>query len=117
MPLARPTNDRRRTRQWLPATAGVLVLTTALLGCGDDGTDASPTTGPPSSRLPTSGAPAEPTCADGTVADRRYLLCTAGDAAHQPLIVALHGRGSSNVEMQAATGLENSAAAVFLPDQ
>jgi polyhydroxybutyrate depolymerase len=91
------------------------------VACGDDasGPTSTTTTGPSSSPS-TPEAPVEPTCEESAAGDRRYLLCTAGDAADQPMIVVLHGRGSSNIEMQAATRLENAASekglAVVYPD-
>jgi polyhydroxybutyrate depolymerase len=94
-----------------------LALAVALAACGggDDPEPAwpalQPTTGP---------APAAPVCAGGSVTGRSYVLCTAGDAPDQGLIVALHGRGASAAEMQAMTGLEVPAAAagyaVVYPD-
>jgi len=85
----------------------LVVLATALVACGG-GDD------PPEwPALPPTGAPpaAAPVCDGGSVSGRSYTLCTAGDAAGQGLIVALHGRGSSAAEMQAMTALEVPAAA------
>jgi polyhydroxybutyrate depolymerase len=56
-------------------------------------------------------SPADPTCGDGALGERRYILCTAGDQADQDLVVALHGRGSSAAGMQAHTALHEAAAA------
>jgi polyhydroxybutyrate depolymerase len=54
------------------------------------------------------------------VSDRHFILCTAGDALDQPLVVALHGRGSSAAEMRTVTELDRDAAArgvaVVFPD-
>ncbi len=64
---------------------------------------------------------ADPTCEDGSLGGRRYILCTGGtDPAVDPaaeakaeerLIVAFHGRGSSAEEMRRATELDRVAAA------
>src|SRR5262245_19827093 len=88
-------------------TVAVLLLLSALaLVACSDGDDPEPR--------------AAPACAGGTLGPRSYVLCTAGDAPRQGLIVALHGRGSSAAEMQAMTGLEVPAAAagyaVVYPD-
>ena len=112
---------RRRTRRLLAVTA-VLVAVVLAAGCGgddDDGGDAAnwpdlgdaPTT---VTEPPGAAAPAEAECAEQSLAGRRYVLCTAGRAPDQPLIVALHGRGSSADEMRATTALEVPAAAAGL---
>jgi polyhydroxybutyrate depolymerase len=63
---------------------------------------------------------ADPTCEEGSLDGRTYILCTAGDQDDQGLVVALHGRGSAAAEMQAGTQLEWTAAhqglAVVYPD-
>src|SRR5262245_20369611 len=104
-----------RTSPTLRRALALVALALAACGGGDDpeprGSVRQPSTAP---------APAAPVCARGTVASRSYVLCTAGDARGQGLIVALHGRGSSAAEMQAMTGLEVPAAvagyAVVYPD-
>ena len=62
----------------------------------------------------------EPSCTNEALAERTYLLCTAGDASAQGLVVALHGRGSSAEEFRAVTALDQQAAehglAVVFPD-
>lgn len=96
-------------------TFAVLVLgaAVALAACGDDGDEAPAGEGGASTATTRKPAPAaaEPTCADGALGGRRYILCTAGDQADQRLVVALHGRGSSAAAMQAGTGLHDVAAA------
>jgi polyhydroxybutyrate depolymerase len=86
----------------------------ALTACGADEANDGSTAGPPSTAAPRSSgepAPPGPSCEDGELDGRRFILCTAGDAEDQPLIVALHGRGSSAEEMRAATELDGLAAA------
>ena len=62
----------------------------------------------------------EPSCTNEALAERTYLLCTAGDASAHGLVVALHGRGSSAEEFRAVTALDQDAAehglAVVFPD-
>jgi polyhydroxybutyrate depolymerase len=91
-----------------------LLLVGVLASCGGGGSghDAAADT--------TSTTAAEPGCADGTLDGRSYILCTAGDASDEGLVVALHGRGSSASEMQQVTELDRYAArrglAVVYPD-
>ncbi|HEY7071993.1 MAG TPA: alpha/beta fold hydrolase [Acidimicrobiales bacterium] len=97
----------------------VLLVALALAACsGSD--DPEPRAAPPASVTTTAVPAAAPVCAGGTLGPRSYVLCTAGDAPGQGLIVALHGRRSSAAEMQAMTGLEVPAAAagyaVVYPD-
>lgn len=91
--------------------AGV-ALVVATGDSDDDGTAGETTTSAPAPTTTTAApVPAEPTCAEGDLDTRRYILCTAGDTPDQPLVVALHGRGSSAAEMQAGTELHQVAAA------
>jgi polyhydroxybutyrate depolymerase len=108
--------DKRRVPLWLGILVPIVLVAVALYafagrdggGDGDGGaTRAGSTTS--SASLPAGGG--EPTCEDGTRGPRAYILCTAGDADDQGLVVALHGRGSSAQEMQAGTELEHAAAA------
>jgi polyhydroxybutyrate depolymerase len=93
--------------------AVALAAAVAVAACGGDG-DEGPA-GEDAGSAPTTGEPspagAEPTCADGALGERSYVLCTAGDQGGQGLVVALHGRGSSAAAMQAGTGLHEAAAA------
>jgi polyhydroxybutyrate depolymerase len=93
------------------ALAG-LVLVAA--GCGGDGvgdgvgeasrgqTGTTATTAAPAS--------AEPSCEDGSLDDRAYILCATAGTTDQRLVVALHGRGSSADEMRTVTRLDRHAA-------
>jgi polyhydroxybutyrate depolymerase len=104
----------------------LLAALSLVAGCGgDDGdrgaTDTRPsrpsfptTASTASTAAPAQTTPAAPVCGDGTSAGRRYLLCIAGDAEDQGLVIAVHGRGSSADDMRAATGLEHPAAAAGL---
>jgi polyhydroxybutyrate depolymerase len=113
-----PSPRRTAARlSWLAlsvAAAGMVVVGTA---CGGDRDEPSAvearqtTTTTPSTTAPVA---ATPTCEDGEAGGRPYILCTAGDTADQPLVVALHGRGSSAREMQAATALDRHAAGAGL---
>lgn len=99
-------------RAAVTALALALIAGSAACGDGDDddagGADASPTTSPTVEPAP---APAPtPACEDTDQAGRRVVLCTAGEAPDQGLVVALHGRGSSADEMRAVTELERHAA-------
>jgi polyhydroxybutyrate depolymerase len=110
---------RRRTRPPLAVTALVALVLASGCGGNDDGGGAEnwPALGdaPTTVTEPSGGAaPAEPACDEGSLAGRRYVLCTAGQAPDQPLLVALHGRGSSADDMRAATALEVPAAAAGL---
>jgi len=113
-------------RPALFATA-LLTATTLLAGCGDDGggeddatddRDGDPATATATATATTTtttteagaAALAAPTCEDGTFDERAYILCTAGSGDEQPLVLALHGRGSSPEEMQTMTGLDQLAA-------
>jgi polyhydroxybutyrate depolymerase len=101
----RSATDRSSRILRLAATAAVVALLSVSMssGCtGPGGPGPSPTSAP---------VPAEPTCEDGTLDGRRFILCTAGDTPDQHLVVALHGRGSSAEEMQAATELDRYASA------
>jgi polyhydroxybutyrate depolymerase len=104
-----------RSRSFTVWLIGML-LVGALTSCGDEDDDnvAADTTGT------TGTTTAEPGCTEGTLNGRSYILCTAGAASDEGLVVALHGRGSSADEMQAATELERHAAsqglAVVYPD-
>jgi len=99
--------------------AVLLLVALALTGCGG-GDDPESGGAPPPASASTTTPPADPVCAGGTLGPRSYVLCTAGDAPGQGLIVALHGRGASAAEMQAMTALEVPAAAagyaVVYPD-
>lgn len=109
-PTSRPFRTPRRA-------LALVALAAALAACGG-GDD--PESQWPALEPTTAPAPAAPVCEGGTVTGRSYVLCTAGDAPDQGLIVALHGRGASAAEMQAMTGLEVPAAAagyaVVYPD-
>jgi polyhydroxybutyrate depolymerase len=100
------------------AAAGLLLA--GAIGCGGDGagnaapgrTDAVPTS---------AAADADgPGCDDGTLDDRRYILCVTDAGSDQGLVIALHGRGSSADEMRTVTQLDRHAAdaglAVVYPD-
>jgi polyhydroxybutyrate depolymerase len=110
-----------RSRPLTTVPIGLLLaglLTSCGGGDGDDasaGSTATTTAGPT-----TTAAAADPTCSDGTLEGRTYILCTPGDGPGEGLVVALHGRGSSAAEMRAATELETYAAdeglAVVYPD-
>lgn len=111
-------------RRLLKTITGILLLG-ATAACGGDADEGdaddeatSPTTPAQTETTPPVGT--EPTCEDGTLADRSFILCTAGDTADQDLVVALHGRGSSAREMRSGTGLDHIAAgeglAVVFPD-
>ena len=108
------TSRSFRTARWALA---LVALAFALMACGG-GDDAEPQW--PALEPTTAPAPTAPVCAGGSVTGRAYVLCTAGDAPDQGLIVALHGRGSSGADMQAMTALEVPAAAagyaVVYPD-
>jgi polyhydroxybutyrate depolymerase len=92
-----------------------LAMTGLLASCGSSGDDGTTGTADPPAE-----ATAAATCTDGSLSGRHYILCTAGDTAHETVLVALHGRGSSAAEMQAATELDRDAAArglaVVYPD-
>jgi polyhydroxybutyrate depolymerase len=124
------TTDPLTMRSSGPARLGrlgllvaVLLLGTGLAGCGNHGGPPPPsgstttTTTAPDDPVPVG---TEPTCEDGQLAGRRYVLCTAGDQPDQGLVVALHGRGSSAAEMRTVTELDRAAAgegwAVVFPD-
>jgi polyhydroxybutyrate depolymerase len=112
--VARRHHRRRRA---CAAAAALVVSAWVVAGCGtgdsqngegDDSAEAHveptmPTTNPPPSATPA-------TCVDGTLDERRYVLCTAHDTPDQGLVVALHGRGSAADEMRAGTELHRHAA-------
>lgn len=114
--------SRRTARSARTATATLLVA--LLAGCcgddgggdaaGEDGDDpVTTTTTTTTTTLAPAGGPGEPTCEDGTFDGRPYILCTAGGddpGDDQPLVLALHGRGSSPDEMRSTTGLDRRAA-------
>jgi polyhydroxybutyrate depolymerase len=117
--IRRPS-PRRLTRASLSVVGVALAVALSACGGGDEGEAQDPredgegtttSAGETGSTAPSGRSPAEPECADGESAGRRYVLCTAGQAPDQPLIVALHGRGSSADEMRATTALEVPAAA------
>ena len=72
-----------------------------------------PTTTSGSTVAPAAGTapPGVPTCAQGEATGRRFVICTSSIGTEQPLVVALHGRGSSAEEMRLATGLDARTAA------
>ncbi len=97
------------TRAFVFAGAVALGAVGACAGDGDETTSSAVTEPGP-----------EPSCTNEALAERTYLLCTAGDASAQGLVVALHGRGSSAEEFRAVTALDQQAAehglAVVFPD-
>lgn len=102
--MAHPT---RRPPRHLAAIAA-LALVAGLASCGGD--DDAPATAATTVASPTTTSAPVPTCEPTTHAGRRVVLCTAGDAADQGLVLALHGRGSSAEEMRAVTELDRYAA-------
>jgi polyhydroxybutyrate depolymerase len=102
------------------ALTALLALTLVACGDSDDGGDSAEAERTTTSTTAVSEPGAEPTCEDGALGSRPYILCTSGDTADQGLVVALHGRGSSAQEMQATTQLEQDAAgeglAVVFPE-
>jgi polyhydroxybutyrate depolymerase len=107
----------------LGSLAAVLLLGAGLAGCGGDD-ETGPGSGATTTTTTAVDEPTpvgtEPTCEDGQLEARRYILCTAGDQPDQGLVVALHGRGSSAAEMQTVTELDRATAAegwaVVFPD-
>jgi polyhydroxybutyrate depolymerase len=112
------SSSRGRVVGLVRVVVGVLLVGAS--GCGRDGTgdgspdqaDATATTTTASATTTTASAPTtgEPTCEDGTLDDRGFILCAADGGTDQRLIVALHGRGSSADEMRTVTGLDRHAA-------
>jgi polyhydroxybutyrate depolymerase len=107
-------------RRRLVAIGTVLLVLTSAACSSDESEDDPASAERPTTTTSRPAAGSEPTCEDGTFEDRHFILCTAGDAADQGLVVALHGRGSSAQEMQAVTRLDRAAAeaglAVVFPD-
>ena len=97
---------------------GALVLYAAGCGDGDDDSRSAQAGG----TTATTAAPSadEPRCDDVALNGRHVVVCMAGEARDQGLVVALHGRGSSADEMRAVTRLDERAAeaglAVVYPD-
>ena len=100
------------TRRRLVALIGTVLLVLASAACGSD--DSAEAERPTTTSRPSAGS--EPTCEDGTFEGRHLILCTAGDASDQGLVVALHGRGSSAQEMQTVTRLDRAAADLEVHD-
>jgi polyhydroxybutyrate depolymerase len=100
----------RSVGSWRGRLAGAALALCVLAGCGGgDGTrqgDRATSTSTESATPP----PAEATCVSASLGERRYILCTAGDAPEQGLVVALHGRGSTADEMRTGTELHRHAA-------
>jgi polyhydroxybutyrate depolymerase len=106
------SSDRRHIVGLIGALAGLMLVAAA--GCGGDEvgdgagdasrgqTGTTATTPPPKS--------AEPSCEDGSLDDRAYILCATAGLTDQRLVVALHGRGSSADEMRTVTELDHHAA-------
>ena len=89
----------------------LLLLLLSVAACGDDTGEAGGARGAAAGPGSTARPPAEPACEHGVGGGRRFILCAAGDVTDQPLLVALHGRGSSAEELRAATRLDRVAAA------
>lgn len=109
------TRTIRRRRRFAAAT---LTLLGGLTACSDDDDTSTPVDaatededeGNAAAEPVVDPAAATPTCEETTQHGRRAVLCTAGDAPDQGLVVALHGRGSSVDEMRAVTELDRYAA-------
>jgi polyhydroxybutyrate depolymerase len=104
---ARPSG-RCRVPGLAGAVAGLLLA--GATACGGEGLgDGSPgrTGATATVAAPSAG---EPSCEDGTLDDRGYILCVTDGRADQRLVVALHGRGSSADEMRTVTQLDRHAA-------
>lgn len=103
---------RRGWDRLAAAGIGALLAAGGLAGCGGDDDDsagdasAQTTTTTPSAESATA---AETSCEDATLAERSYILCTAGDQSDQGLVVALHGRGSTAEQMQTVSELDRYA--------
>jgi polyhydroxybutyrate depolymerase len=113
---ARTIEARSSGRRHIVGLAGALVglVLVAAAGCGGDaGGDAvGDASRGQTGTTATSAAPntAEPSCEDGSLHDRAYILCAAAGRTDQRLVVALHGRGSSADEMRRVTELDRHAA-------
>ena len=88
--------------------AAAVLVSAVAPGCGDGGRPADDAADDAGPHRP------GPACAEGLLQARHYVLCMAGDARDQRLIVAVHGRGSSADDMRATTALERPAAAAGL---
>jgi polyhydroxybutyrate depolymerase len=106
------SSGRRRIVGLAGALAGLVLAAAA--GCGGDeaGDGVGDASRGQTGTTATSAAPvtAEPSCEDGSLHDRAYILCTAAGRTDQRLVVALHGRGSSADEMRTVTELDRHAA-------
>jgi polyhydroxybutyrate depolymerase len=92
-----------------PLVALVLAATATSCSEGDGGGD-DEEGGTTAVDEATTTTTSEPACEDRTLGDRSYILCTSDErGGEQDLVVALHGRGSSAAELQAATELDRLA--------
>jgi hypothetical protein len=102
------SSGRRHIVGLIGALAGLVLVAAA--GCGGDGVgdgvgDASRgQTG--TTAITAAPEAAEPSCEDGSLDDRAYVLCATAGTTDQRLVVALHGRGSSADEMRTVTQLD-----------
>jgi polyhydroxybutyrate depolymerase len=106
------SSGRRRIIGRVGALAG-LVLAVAPGCVGDGGGDGvGDASRGQTGTTATSAAPkaAEPSCEDGSLDHRAYIICAATGRTDQRLVVALHGRGSSAEEMRTVTELDRHAA-------
>jgi polyhydroxybutyrate depolymerase len=109
------SSGRRRILGLIGAVAGLVLVAAA--GCsgddvGDGVGDASRGQTGTTATTATAATPkaAGPSCEDGSLDDRAYILCATAGTTDQRLVVALHGRGSSADEMRTVTQLDRDAA-------
>jgi polyhydroxybutyrate depolymerase len=107
------TVEARSSGRWrVPGLAGAIagLLLAGATGCGGDGVE-DESSGQAGATATTAAPNAdEPNCKDGSLDDRGYILCATDGMTDQRLVVALHGRGSSAVEMRTVTQLDRHAA-------